>query len=293
MSKIEWTDKTWNPVVGCSLASPGCTNCYAMKMASRLERMGVAHYAGLTAPSKAGAVWTGKIAHAPEHILTAPLRWRKPQTIFPNSMGDLFHEDVPDEWIDQSFGVMALCPQHTFMPLTKRSRRMLAYVARGDDEHGSLIESIADIGARFMEDGDNAHDWLLGMPWPLPNVWLGTSVEDRARKHRIDDLRETPAAVRFLSFEPLLEDLGEIDLTGIHWVIVGGESGSGARVFQLQWARSIIKQCQAAGVPVFMKQVGAYATDGRGQLHFSDRKGGTMDEWPEDLRVREFPKVAA
>ena len=132
----------------------------------------------------------------------------------------------------------------------------------------------------------------LNPAWPLPNVWLGASVEDRARMDRIDVLRQIPAAIRFLSLEPLLEDLGEIDLTGIDWVIIGGESGPGARLFDLSWARSIIAQCRAAGVPVFMKQVGSFAIGSGGQLRNADRKGGDPAEWPEDLRIRQFPNVA-
>lgn len=160
MTKIEWTEKTWNPIVGCSIVSPGCTNCYAMKMAARLEAMAgdglddngyavrgtgpLDHYRGTTKRSKAGAVWTGKVALAPDHIITAPLRRRKPTMYFVNSMGDLFHEDVPDEWIDRVFAVMTMCPQHTFQVLTKRSARMLDYVSRGADEHGDYFERLSD-----------------------------------------------------------------------------------------------------------------------------------------------------
>ena len=216
-SAIEWTDATWNPIAGCSLVSPGCTNCYAMKMAARIERMGgVPHYAGLTQPSKAGPVWTGKVARAPDHILTQPLRWKKPRRIFVNSMADLFHDDVPDAWIDKVFAVMALARQHIFQVLTKRAKRMRAYVNRLHDEpvKDTLRRLVAAWPGnhRVPEDGINI---------PLPNVWLGVSVEDQARAdEQIPDLLETPAAIRFLSCEPLL---GPVDLTRIPSPVVTPE----------------------------------------------------------------------
>jgi protein gp37 len=213
-SKIELTDATWNPVAGCALVSPGCTNCYAMKVAARnaIGTMPQPNYVGLTKPSKAGEVWTGKIALV-ESALTKPLAWRKPRRIFVNSMSDLFHEDVPDSYIDKVFAVMALAPQHTLQVLTKRAGRMRGYLF-GD----GLAARIAAAGARMMEDGDNVHDRLLGLAWPLPNVWLGVSVEDQARAdERIPLLLDTPAALRWISAEPLL---GPVDLKrtgyGVH-----------------------------------------------------------------------------
>lgn len=288
-SSIEWTDATWNPVAGCSILSPGCTNCYAMKMAHRIEAMqkGLGkstHYASLTMKTKAGAVWTGKLAEAPDEIFGQPLRWKRPRRIFVNSMSDLFHDDVPQHTIDRVFAIMACCPQHSFQVLTKRSARMRAYV--GD--------------SRIRER-------VLFEQWPLPNVWLGVSVEDQARAdERIPDLLATPAAVRFLSCEPLL---GPIDLrnhrvcnscentpyrlfkndplcpdpmpahdsfqcplhwwpsdgcdgvlkSGIDWVIAGGESGQRARPMHPDWARSLRDQCQAAGIPYHFKQWGEHA----------------------------------
>lgn len=209
MSKIEWTGETWNPVVGCSLASPGCTNCYAMDFAGkRLDgNPSSPHYAGTTTVVNGKRVWTGKVARAPEKKLLDPLRRRKPTTYFVNSMGDLFHEDVPDDWIDRVFAVMALCPQHTFQVLTKRSARMRDYVS--------------SVAAKWcIVDGrtpcvriDEAMDRLAPdhwcdrelKEWPLPNVWLGVSCEDQRRaEERIPDLLLTPAAVRFVSAEPLL-----------------------------------------------------------------------------------------
>ena len=228
---IEWTDATWNPIVGCSVVSPGCTNCYAMKMAARIEAMQPGtHYAGTTQASKAGAVWTGKLKFAPDSVLTQPLRWRRPRKIFVNSMGDLFHEDVPDEWIDRVFAIMALCPQHTFQVLTKRSARMRAYfsdpkqsarvvIAMGEiiiasqgAEHGPYQGEAARLAAFRMRALD-----IIGpsgnLPLVLPNVWLGVSAEDQRRAdERVPDLLATPAAIRFVSAEPLL---GPLDLTRV------------------------------------------------------------------------------
>ncbi len=224
---IEWTDATWNPIVGCSVVSPGCKNCYAMKMAARIEAMArgrgeTTHYAGTTQPSKAGAVWTDKLALAPDQILLQPLRWRAPRRIFVNSMGDLFHEDVPDEWIDKVFAIMALCPQHTFQVLTKRAERMRDYFSL---ERWELEERIR-VGAKEISalvhphSKDLAHCTYMQVGlrgcspfFPLDNVWLGVSVEDQTRAdERIPLLLDTPAAVRFLSCEPLL---GPVDLAAI------------------------------------------------------------------------------
>lgn len=252
MTKIEWTEVTWNPIVGCSLASPGCTNCYAMRFAG--TRLGhVPKYDGLTQPAKLGPVWTGKLAFD-EKALLAPLGWKRPRMVFVNSMGDLFHDGCPDAWIDRVFAVMALCPQHTFQVLTKRSARMRNYCqSRFETEWGSeqLWEAIEDLSDRGGE-----HDA------PLPNVWLGVSVEDQQRAHeRLPDLDATPAAVRWISAEPLL---GPVDLMipGVvkpDWVVAGGESGPGARPMHPDWARSLRDQCAAADVPFFFKQWGQWA----------------------------------
>lgn len=277
-TSIEWTNATWSPVRGCSIVSKGCTNCYAMKQAHRFAGPG-GKYEGLTRMSNGGPVWTGEVRVVPE-MLDIPLHWRKPQRVFVNSMSDLFHEDVPDDFIDQVFAVMALCPQHTFQVLTKRPERMLGVLA---DLYGKR---------------------------PLRNVWLGVSVEDQATANeRIPLLLETPAAVRWVSAEPLLEEViifsldGPVDVpdgmsSPLHWIVVGGESGHGARAFDVAWARSIVEQCKAAGVPVFMKQLGANpaplsieAGSVVERLWLRDRKGGDMEEWPADLRIREFPNV--
>jgi protein gp37 len=308
-SKIEWTEATWNPTVGCSVISPGCTNCYAMKMAARLEAMAtadrprwtpahrngqkLAHYADTTKRVNGNAVWTGKLALAPDDILLKPLSWKRPRRIFVNSMSDLFHESVPDEWIDRVFAVMALAPQHTFQVLTKRAERMRAYLggpwigvdpvgARVADATWSLVPFAAlpegcnvsgehPIGP--LINGQPEFGWRrylkLYHPHLLPNVWLGVSAEDQTRAdERIPHLLETPAAVRFVSAEPLL---GAIELTHmrddrghpVDWIIVGGESGPNARPMHPDWARSIRDQCQAAGVPFFFKQWGEYLPVGQ------------------------------
>lgn len=311
LTTIEWTEHTWNPIVGCSIVSPGCTNCYAMRQAARIERMNpsLAHYAGLTKTVNGNAVWTGRLALAPKRTLLEPLRRKKPTTYFVNSMSDLFHEDVPDEWIDRVFAVMALCPQHTFQVLTKRSARMRDYI-------GSSLSNVRRIAIDVRRE-------LLGLPrpgaaaaWPLPNVWLGVSCEDQRRAvERIPDLLATPAAVRFVSAEPLL---GPIDfrrwthgwhptnyvearrddsrLGTIDWIIVGGESGEGARPMYSEWVRSIVQQCGEASVSVFVKQLGANFRDGapEGWVHGDLRhgKGGDMAEWPPNLRVRMMPDTA-
>lgn len=292
-SKIQWCTDTWNPIVGCSIVSPGCTNCYAMTMAARLEKMASStmaahvkvqtHYAGTTQKSKAGAVWTGKIARAPEHILLQPLKWKRPRTIFVNSMGDLFHESIPDEWIDPVFAVMALCPQHMFQVLTKRPERMRSYLSMarahpvGLEAMGLTFDAHtrdpkSTVGSGVILQGDVAHL----QKWPLPNVWLGVSAErQQEADERIPLLLQTPAAIRFVSLEPLL---GSIDLTAIKykdaqgwihradqdldWVIVGGESGRAARPMHYEWACSIRDQCERAQVPFFFKQVGEWAWQG-------------------------------
>lgn len=228
-TKISWTDATWNPIVGCTIVSPGCTNCYAMRDAARIIRCSEgagrpSHYEGTIQPSKAGPVWTGKVARAPDHILTQPLRWRRPRRIFVNSMGDLFHESVPDEWIDRVFAVMALAPQHTFQILTKRARRMREYMSGRDFGGLPLLGRLPlerihlDAVDRMGNDSfyaaarraGNVYSLYCSVPWPLQNVWLGVTAEDQQRAdERIPDLLMTPAALRWVSVEPML---GEVDL---------------------------------------------------------------------------------
>ncbi|MFN3473527.1 MAG: phage Gp37/Gp68 family protein [Blastomonas sp.] len=301
VTTIEWTEATWNPIAGCTVHSPGCTNCYAMRTAARLANIPATApvYAGLTQPSKAGPVWTGKVA-VNESTMLAPLRRRKPTMYFVNSMSDLFHEAVPDEVIDRVFAVMALCPQHTFQVLTKRSERMRAYLTTGRSIY--VWRQTRELGLPELERAKRLDSAVRRRVFlPLANVWLGVSVEDQKRAdERIPDLLATPAAVRFLSCEPLLGPVsleeawhGESALdsecwgecgwcvkgypplhncrdnrqseadwmkgrSGIDWVIVGGESGPGARPMHPQWARSLRDQCAAAGVPFFFKQWGEW-----------------------------------
>jgi protein gp37 len=301
-SKIEWTDASWNPIVGCSIVSPGCTNCYAMKQAARIELMTIgenaaraadsrdarlgqiqSHYAGTTKQTNGGAVWTGKISEAPQHILTAPLRWKRPRRIFVNSMSDLFHESVPDAWIDRVFAVMALCPQHTFQVLTKRSERMRRYAS---DFHVAHDRDVCVRIADAASDWGDLYPGAIRKRWPLRNVWLGVSAEDRRRyAERKDDLRATPAAVHFFSFEPLL---GKIDADYLgEWAIIGGESGPGARPMHPDWARAIRDQCAAAGVPFFFKQHGEWIglPDDRGPISTPDDRVHQFDDGEVCYRV--------
>lgn len=249
-TKIEWTDATWNPVTGCSVVSPGCTNCYAMGLAGTRLRNHPSR-AGLTDESKAGPVWNGKV-RLNEDWLTQPLKWRRPRTIFVCAHGDLFHENVPDEWIDRVFRVINMTPHHTYQILTKRARRMRQYMSDQERVIQVAFEGRAE--------------------WPPRNAWLGVSAEDQKRAdERVPDLLATPAAVRFVSAEPLLGpiDFNEIipnpiawnfkhGFDGLNWIIVGGESGPGARPMHPDWVRSIRDQCASAGVAFFFKQWGEW-----------------------------------
>lgn len=210
-SSIEWTEATWNPVTGCTKVSPGCKHCYAEVMARRLKGMGQPNYRN------------GFELTLQEHMLDRPLLWKSRRTIFVNSMSDLFHKNVPLEFVRRVFEVMRQAHWHTFQVLTKRAER---------------LEALSD-----------------QLPWPA-NVWMGVSVESARCLHRIDHLRRTPARVKFLSLEPLLGPLGAIDLGGIDWVIVGGESGPKARPMQESWVHEIQRQCLARRVPFFFKQWG-------------------------------------
>lgn len=335
-SKIEWTGKTWNPIAGCSIVSPGCSNCYAMSMAQRIQKMQAnSYYHGTTQVVNGKPVWTGVIKKAPQKTLLAPLSWKKPTTIFVNSMSDLFHEDVPDEYIDEIFAVMALCPQHTFQVLTKRAARMRNYIGEINSLGPRTREIQIDIARKriisfaYPDDELLEHeDRLFEIPFggcepglPLPNVWLGVSAErQQEANERIPRLLLTPAAVRFVSLEPLLStiDLTNISsspwahcaLTGGLWdpktpqsepatyqcekldqVIIGGESGTRARQSPIADHLKIIRQCRSAGVAVFEKQLGRWPVMPDGTvLKLNDKKGGDMSEWPQELRVREMPQ---
>lgn len=230
-SAIEWTESTWNPVTGCNKISPGCKNCYAERMAIRLQAMGQANYAN------------GFDLTLQERALELPLRWKKPQVIFVNSMSDLFHEDIPIDFVLRVFEVMLRAHHHQFQVLTKRSQHLLE------------LDPI--------------------LPWPS-NIWMGVSVENQDYTFRIDHLRQTNAKVKFLSLEPLLGPLSNLDLTDIDWVIVGGESGPRARPMDPAWVTDIRDQCQEAGVPFFFKQWGGTRKKKTGR----ELEGRTWDEMP-------------
>ena len=235
-SKIEWTELTWNPVTGCTKISPGCKNCYAERMARRLKAMGQPNYKN------------GFQATMHEQSLELPLRWKKPKTIFVNSMSDLFHKDVKDEFIKKVFNVMQKADWHRFQVLTKRPIRVLKL----NDE----------------------------LPW-MSNIWMGVSVENKDYTVRIDQLRKTGAKIKFLSLEPLLGSLHDLDLTGIDWVIVGGESGPGARPIEPSWVIDIRDQCKRAEVPFFFKQWGGTNKKKTGRL----LEGRTWDEMPVNQQI--------
>ena len=228
-SKIEWTECTWNPVTGCTKISPGCLHCYAERMALRLQAMGQANYRN------------GFRLTPHPHMLDLPLRWRQPRMVFVNSMSDLFHEDVPLDFIRQVFDVMHRAPQHCFQVLTKRSERL------------------AQLSPK--------------LPWP-DNVWMGVTVENSDYASRIDHLRQTGAAIKFVSFEPLLGPVSNIDSAGIQWAIVGGESGPGARPMQSEWVTSLRDRCIAEGIPFFFKQWGGVNKKRNGRLLDNQTWGG-------------------
>lgn len=252
---IQWTDRVWNPVRGCSMVSAGCENCYAMRQAHRFSGQGQP-YANLTEVGPHGPRWNGKVTLHPE-LLDLPLRWRKPSRIFVNSMSDLFHEDVPDSFIDSVFAVMSVTPRHTYQILTKRPERMRAYIRQ--QRHGYIWAQAYKINGIQPPSG------RVPPPFPYPNVHLIVSCEDqKTADERIPILIDTPAAVRGVSLEPLI---GPVDLSSIggkkeprrlDWVIVGGESGPNARPMHPDWVRSIRDQCHAAGTAFFFKQWGAW-----------------------------------
>jgi protein gp37 len=232
-SKIEWTQVTWNPVTGCSKVSQGCKHCYAERLAIRLQKMGVQRYKN------------GFSVTLHEDAIQLPLRWKYPRIIFVNSMSDLFHKNMPSEFIKQVFTTMERCPQHIFQILTKRSKRLKELAGQ--------------------------------LPWPS-NLWMGVSVEDSRVINRVFDLQEVPAYIRFLSCEPLIGALDTIPLEGIKWVIVGGESGPKARPMKKEWVLSILQQCREADVPFFFKQWGGVRKDLTGRK----LNGRTYDEIPLD-----------
>jgi len=332
---IQWTDATWNPIRGCSRVSEGCRNCYAEVVAARFSGPGQPYEGLARRTSNGGSRWTGKIMFVEKH-LADPLRWRTPSRIFVNSMSDLFHEGVTDEQLDMIFAVMALADRHTFQVLTKRPERQRDYIsAPGLRERIAAAANAimrASKGTRGFDhalahrflwrscDSIDPGPWanrLSGIAddqWPLPNVWLGVSVEDQAAANeRIPLLLKTPAAVRFLSCEPLIAPVDLIPFLydefegtsmpdfdspvasnrGINWVIIGGESGANAQPCDTRWIRDIVEQCAGAGVAPFVKQLGAYPVNGSYEMKLEDGHGGNPEEWAPHLRVREFPEVAA
>jgi protein gp37 len=246
-SAIEWTEATWNPTTGCDRVSEGCDNCYAMTLAKRLKAMGSAKYQNDGDPRTSGPGF-GLTTHP--DALRVPYGWKSPRTVFVNSMSDLFHARVPIDFVRQVFEVMAGTPQHTYQVLTKRARRLKQVSGRLD--------------------------------WP-PNVWMGVSVETAKELPRVDDLRHVPAAVRFLSCEPLLGPLDGLELDGIDWVITGGESGPGARPMDTAWAADIVQMSRRAGCAPFVKQLGSRW----GRSHKD------IERFPAELQVREYPKAPA
>lgn len=257
MSKIQWTDKTWNPTSGCTRISKGCDNCYIVRTPP--FRMAGRRFNGV-------GVGSATTLEFHEERLDHPRRWRKPQKVFVNSLSDLFHVGVPLDFVRKVFDVMQDTPRHTYQVLTKRASR---------------LPRLAD-----------------KLTWP-DNLWMGTSVEDAEEAHRVDSLRQVPVAIRWISAEPLLGPLDDLDLTGISWVVIGGESGpiyrphphnppdreGYARPMDLNWVLSLIAQCRASGTAVFVKQLGSVWAD----RHGADSHGGDPDYWPDDLRIREFP----
>lgn len=285
-TSIEWTDRTWNPVTGCTKVSQGCKHCYAEGVAERFWGSQYGQVAvGPTLPDGGPTAWRARRftdVQTHDDRLFEPLRWRKGARVFVNSMSDLFHEDVPDEFIDRVFAVMAFARHHTFQVLTKRPERMRAYLTE------PRRQRVVDAGEAWTPSRPPAHwyhisDWSCRTsPWPLPNVWLGVSVEDQVTADlRIPQLLDTPAAIRFVSAEPLLSGIdvrrwmrcytsartggsvGPVEITerpGFDWLIVGGESGPHARPFALEWASSLVDQvrCSMGGTQLFVKQLGAY-----------------------------------
>jgi protein gp37 len=240
-SHIEWTETTWNPVTGCSKVSQGCKHCYAERMASRLQAMGLPRYSN------------GFELTTHDDLIELPKRWKTPRVIFVNSMSDLFHEEVPHVFIERVFRTMAECPQHRFQLLTKRARRLA-------DVAGSLRWSA--------------------------NIWMGVSVESQRVIERISFLRKVPAEIRFLSLEPLLGPMPKLPLEGIHWVIVGGESGPGARRMREEWVNDILAQCRTGNVSFFFKQWGGVKKSNNGR----ELGGRTYDEFPHGLELKKLAR---
>ncbi|MDZ8070418.1 MAG: phage Gp37/Gp68 family protein [Nostoc sp. DedQUE08] len=303
-TNIQWCDETWNVIVGCSRVSgsPGCARCYAAKAAKSPRLQQFPQYQGV-------GKWDGTVEFVKSQLIK-PLSWKKPKRIFVCSMADLFHANVPDEWIHQVMTVVALSPQHTFQILTKRPERMKEYFSQQ-----SLWIKWYEAAKDFLWDAIsekfggliNLQQYFIDQPFPLPNVWLGTSTENQQMSNkRIPILLQIPAAVRFLSCEPLLEEIDfrqggaiqklisdsyewELVNEDIQWIVVGGESGPNSRPCHIEWLESIVQQCHAVKTPVFVKQLGANAKFEGQRFKTRDKKGGEIEEFPLHLQVREFP----
>jgi len=312
-SKIEWTDATWNPIRGCSRVSEGCRFCYAERVAARFSGEIIAEdsegkfmkplaYRGLAKMTADGPRWTGEVRFVKEK-LEDPLRWKRPRRIFVNSMSDLFHEKAKSEWIDSVFAAMGLAHWHTFQVLTKRPERALAYFQSNPYDRilrqAEHLLHTAIVSRAEKRHGVHGISDPNRIPWR--HVWLGVSVEDQATAdERIPFLLQTPAAVRWVSYEPALGPVNFASYmrrpVGLDQIIVGGESGPGARPFDIVWARKVVAQCREAGVKVFVKQLGARPYIGgdpqegiENGYKTASKKGGDPAEWPADLRVREYP----
>ena len=288
VSSIEWTEVTWNPVTGCDRISAGCDHCYALTLAKRLKAMGAEKYQIDGDPRTSGPGF-GVAVH--RNVMTEPLLWRPPRKVFVNSMSDIAHARIPRWAQAQIWAAMALTPRHQFQILTKRPNR-LANLLLDRAFYDLVNEAIADIMDRFngplpVEDINTTLEWIDirerrgEIPTPLPNVWLGTSIESDEYCWRADELLRTPASIRFLSCEPLLGPLPSLDLTGIDWVIVGGESGRGFRPLDLDWVRDLRDRCQALSIALFFKQVGGVRPKAGGRL----LDGRTWDEYPSMTRA--------
>jgi|SRR5690242_2408546 len=269
MTGIQWTDTTWNPTTGCDRISPGCDHCYALTMAKRLKGMGQAKYQNDGDPRTSGPGF-GITGHP--DVLNEPYKWRKPRRVFVNSMSDLFHARVSVQLVTDVWRVMQATPQHTYQILTKRAVRLPRVLAQ-------------------------VHE-TLGLTEPLPNVWLGTSIESAGYARRAEALCEAPAAVRFISAEPLLGPMPNLDLVDIDWLIIGGESGAGARPLQVAWVEDLLVNCFETATAPFVKQLGSvWARDttwGGQSVHaLGDTKGGDPRYWPEHLFIREYPHIQA
>ncbi|MFD8839786.1 DUF5131 family protein [Streptomyces griseofuscus] len=303
MTNIQWTEQTWNPTTGCDRISDGCLNCYALSMAKRLKGMGQAKYQNDGDPRTSGP---GFALTTHLDVLTEPLRWKKPRKVFVNSMSDLFHARVPRKFLAQVFAVMAATPQHTYQILTKRPERAARILTDlctcgaghppGEHFRSSMEWAATSHSPNYVPGLE--HGIYHRSRWPLPNVWIGTSIESAAYARRADALSNTPAAIRFISAEPLIGPIPNLDLSDIDWLIIGGESGPGARPLQIDWVEDLLTNAAETATAPFVKQLGSvwardWTVNGKTVAAHGDTKAGNPDHWPAHLRVREYPQQAA